>query len=61
VQSREQYVLFHAAGVGFDALKNARMKRVEKIAVAQEKANHLRALFENPARPARSAETRDAE
>src|SRR5258706_6554549 len=49
MQSRKQYVLFHAACVGFDPLQNACMKRVEKIAIAQQKANHLRPLFENPA------------
>src|SRR5216684_4906326 len=49
VQCREQHVLLQAAGVGFDALQDARMKRMEKIAVAQEKADHFRALLENSA------------
>src|SRR5258707_7432417 len=48
VQRREQHVLLQAAGVGFDALQDARMKRMEKIAVAQKKADHFRASFENP-------------
>src|SRR5437773_2343774 len=37
-----------AAGVRFDALQDARVKGMEKIAVAQEKANHFRAALENP-------------
>ena len=49
VQRREKHVLFQAAGAGFDALQDPSMKRMEKIAVAQEKADHFRASFENPA------------
>ena len=49
VQRREQHVLFQAAGIGFHTLQNAGMKWMEKIAVAQEKADHFRASFENPA------------
>src|SRR6266851_3937956 len=49
VQCREQHVLLQAAGVGFDALQDTRMKRMEKIAVAQKKADHFRASFEHPA------------
>src|SRR6266851_8970292 len=47
VQRCEQHVLFQAAGIGFNALQDARMKRMEKIAVAQEKADHFRASFES--------------
>src|SRR6266481_4205733 len=36
MQRGEQHVLFHACGIGFDALKDARVKGMEKIAVAQE-------------------------
>src|SRR5260370_5591309 len=50
VQRREQHVLFQTAGIGFDALQDARMKRMEKIAIAQEKADHFRTAFENAAR-----------
>src|SRR5712672_2022586 len=49
VQRREQHVLLHAAGIRFDALQDARMKRMKKIAVTEKKANHLRAPFENAA------------
>src|SRR6266851_1631699 len=49
MQGREQHVLFQTAGIGFDALQDARMKRMEKIAIAQEKADHFRAAFENSA------------
>src|SRR5712664_3723069 len=49
VECREQHVLLQAAGVGFDALQDTRMKRMEKIAVAQKKADHFRASFEHPA------------
>src|SRR6266403_5575194 len=40
MQSGEQHVLFQAAGIRFDALQDASMKGVEKIAVAQQKADH---------------------
>jgi hypothetical protein len=49
MQTREQHVLFQAAGIGFDALQDASMKRVEKIAVAEKKADHFRASLEHPA------------
>src|SRR6266436_1159033 len=39
VQRREQHVLLHAAGIRFDALQDARMKRMEKIAVTEKKAD----------------------
>jgi hypothetical protein len=42
-------VLFQAGGIGLDALQNAGVKRMEKIAVAEEKADHFSASFENPA------------
>src|SRR5712675_1989615 len=49
VQRREQHVLLHAAGVRFDALQDARMKRMKKIAVTEKKADHFRAPLENAA------------
>src|SRR5437879_6068627 len=49
MQRGEENVLLQAAGVRFDALQNARMKRMEKIAVAQEKADHFRAALKNSA------------
>src|SRR5712692_9393809 len=49
VQRREQHVLIQAAGIGFNALQDASMKRMKKVAVAQEKADHFRASLENPA------------
>src|SRR5260370_5471576 len=49
MQSGEQYVLFQAAGIRFDALQDASMKGMEKIAVTQEKADHFCASFENSA------------
>jgi hypothetical protein len=49
MQRCEEHVLFQAGGIGFHALQDARMKGVEKIAVAQEEANHFRAPLENPA------------
>jgi len=49
MQRREEHVLFQAVGARFDALQNPSMKRMEEIAVAQEKADHFRASFENPA------------
>src|SRR6266849_5554032 len=49
MQRREQHVLFQAAGISFHALQDACMKGMEKIAVAQEKADHFSASLENPA------------
>src|SRR6266436_6256599 len=49
MQRCEQHVLFQAGGIGFDALQDARMKGMEKITVAQEKADHFCAPLENPA------------
>src|SRR5712672_4070419 len=49
VQRREQHVLLHPAGIRFDALQDARMKRMKKIAVTEKKADHLRAALENAA------------
>ena len=49
MQRCEQDVLFQSAGVGFDSLQDARMKWMKKIAVAQEKADHFRSSFQDPA------------
>ena len=49
VQHGKQHMVFQAAGVGLHALQNASVKRVKKIAVAQEKANNFRAALENAA------------
>src|SRR5216683_7270411 len=49
MQRGEQHVLFQAARICFNALQDACMKGMEKIAVAQEKADHFRAPLENPA------------
>src|ERR1700751_460190 len=49
VESGEKYVLFHAGGVGFDALQDSSMKGMKKVTVAEEKADHFCAMFENPA------------
>jgi hypothetical protein len=49
MQRGKQHVLFQAGGIRFDALQDASMKGMEKIAVAKEKADHFRAPFENPA------------
>jgi hypothetical protein len=49
MQRGKQHVLFQAGGIGFDALQDARMKGMEKIAVAEQKADHFRAPLENPA------------
>ena len=49
MQRREEHVLFQAAGARFDALQDPSMKRMEEIAVTQEKADHFSASFENPA------------
>src|SRR5712692_1037003 len=47
MQRGEQYVLFQAGGVRFDALQDASVKGMEKIAVAQQKADHFCASLEN--------------
>src|SRR5712672_4299596 len=49
VQRREQHVLLHAAGIRFHALQDARMKRMEKIAVTEKTADHFCAPLENAA------------
>jgi len=49
VQRGKQHVLFQTAGRRFDALQDASMKGVKKIAVAQEKADHFSSSLENPA------------
>ena len=49
MQRGEQHMLFQAGGIGFDTLQDACMKGMEKIAVAQEKADHFCAPLENPA------------
>src|SRR5205814_3491350 len=49
MQRGEEHVLLQAAGIGFDALQNASMKGVEKIAVAQQEADHFRAALKNSA------------
>ena len=49
MQRREQHVLFHGARIGLNALQDARMKGMQKIAVAQKKADRFRASPENPA------------
>jgi len=49
MQRGEQHVLFQATRVILNALQDACMKGMEKIAVAQEKADHFCALLENPA------------
>ena len=49
MQRGKQHVLFQAGGIGFDALQDARMKGMEKIPVAQKKADHLCAALEDPA------------
>jgi hypothetical protein len=49
MQRGKQHVLFQAAGISFNALQDACMKGMEKIAIAQEKANHFCASLENPA------------
>jgi hypothetical protein len=47
VQRSEQHVLFQTAGVRFDALQDPGMKGMEKIAVAEKKANYFCASLEN--------------
>ena len=49
VEHRKQDVLFQGGGVGFNALQNAGMKGMEKIAVAEKKANNFRAALEDAA------------
>jgi len=49
MQRGEKHMLFQTAGISFNALQDACMKGVEKIAVAQKKANHFCASLENPA------------
>src|SRR5713226_3163786 len=49
MQRGEQHVLFQAARISLNALQDACMKGMEKIAVAQEKADHFCASLENPA------------
>src|SRR5262249_36870949 len=49
MQRGEQHVLFQAVGIRFDALQDASVKGMEKIAVAQEKTDHVCASLENPA------------
>jgi hypothetical protein len=49
MQRGKEHVLFQAGGVGFDALQDARMKGMEKISVAQKKADHFGPPLENPA------------
>jgi hypothetical protein len=49
VKRGKQHVLFQAGGIGFDALQDTSVKGMKKIAVAEEKADHLCASFENPA------------
>jgi hypothetical protein len=41
MQRGEQHMLLQAAGVSFNPLQDASMKGMEKIAVAQEKADHF--------------------
>src|SRR5580700_4410769 len=41
MQRGEQYVLLQAACIRGNALQDTRMKRMEKIAIAQEKADHF--------------------
>jgi hypothetical protein len=49
MQPGKQHMLFQATRVSLNALQDARMKGMEKIAVAQEKADHFSASLENPA------------
>ena len=49
MQRGEQHMLFQATRVILNALQDACMKGMEKIAVAQEKADHFCASLENPA------------
>src|SRR5579864_4047844 len=47
VQHSEEDMMLQRAGIRFDALQNAGMKRMEKITVAQEKANNFGAALKN--------------
>src|SRR5215471_15418835 len=49
VQRREQYMLLQSAGVGLNALQDASMEGMQKIAVAQEEAHHFCTPLENTA------------
>ncbi len=49
VERGKQHVLFQAGGIRFHALQDARMKGMEKISVAQKKADHFGASLKNPA------------
>jgi len=49
MQRGEQFMLFHSTGVSFNALQDAGMKGMEKIAVAPDKADHFGTSLENPA------------
>src|SRR5882762_11646070 len=49
MQRGEQHMLFQATRVSLNALQDACMKGMEKIAVAQEKADHFCASLENAA------------
>jgi len=49
MQSGKKHVLFQAAGIRFNALQDASMEGMEKIAVAEEKADHFCTPLENPA------------
>jgi hypothetical protein len=49
MQPGKQHMLFQATRVSLNALQDARMKGMEKIAVAQQKADHFSASLENPA------------
>jgi hypothetical protein len=42
-------MLFQAAGVRLDSLQDASVKGVDKITIAQKKANYFRAPLENAA------------
>jgi hypothetical protein len=61
MQRGEQHVLFQAARVSLNALQDASMKGMGKIAIAQEKADHFRALLENPAGLRIGAESQTAD
>src|SRR5579859_1098509 len=49
MQCGEQHMLLQRAGKRFDALQDASMKGVQKITVAQKKADHSGVVLENPA------------
>ena len=50
-------VLFDGGGVGLDSLQDAGVKGMEKIAIAQKKANHPRAALQDAAGLSVRAET----